>query len=260
MIIDGHAHISDSEYGNIELYIRALDEAGIDKGIIVPGGTVDVRELSRYVTGKKVSNKNFPNDVVFKAVRDYPDRLHFLVGIDPYKEDESMEIFEKAVEMNCIGIKLSPMTHNFPFDLEFIDKISEECGKRGMVVYSHSRFNPLSGTYAYGELAKRHPETNFILGHLGCGDCDADAFELARDIPNLYLEASIGTYLALNSAVKISGTAKILFGSEFPLSNPKIQKYQIEQLKIKNIEKKGILGLNIIEICPALKKELLVNV
>lgn len=259
MIIDGHAHISDSDYGNIDAYIKELDKAGIDKGIIVPGGTMDVREMSRYITGQKKPIQDFPNNVIFDAVEKYPDRFFFLVGINPNNKEESLELFNKASKMNCLGIKLSPMTHRFSFDIDFLDELAYECGQKGMVIYSHSLFNPHCSTIAYGNLAKRHPNTNFILGHLGCGPADVDAFELARDLPNFYLEASLGNYLALNSAIKVAGTSKILFGSEFPMSTPEIQKYQIEQLNIKSIEKKGILGLNFIEICPALHKELISN-
>ena len=38
MIIDAHTHVSDTEYGNIDLLIEQMDAAGVTKAVIVPGG------------------------------------------------------------------------------------------------------------------------------------------------------------------------------------------------------------------------------
>jgi uncharacterized protein len=31
MIIDGHTHVSDSDYGNVDILLAQLDQAGIDR-------------------------------------------------------------------------------------------------------------------------------------------------------------------------------------------------------------------------------------
>lgn len=252
MLIDGHAHISVSDYGNIELYIKCLNEGDVDLGLIVPGGTMDVREMTLYITGDKDPIQEIPNSAVFDALQKYPDRLRGFVGINPLEESESLKWFEKAVSHKFAGVKLSPMTHQFSYYSEFLDFIAAECSKYGMVMYGHSLFNVGASSEAYGEFAGRNPGTNFILGHMGFGSCDVIAFNLAKELNNLYLEVSLGNFLAINQAVKIATADKIIFGSEFPMSTPSIQKFQINQLEISDEDKSNIFGGNILRICEAL--------
>jgi len=64
-IIDGHAHISDSDYGNVRLLIEEMEKAGVEKTVVVPGGMMDVREMTLYVLGDKEPSDIIPNKVVF---------------------------------------------------------------------------------------------------------------------------------------------------------------------------------------------------
>jgi len=49
MIIDAHAHVTREDYGNKELLLSQMREAGIDKAILVPGGMIDVRKMTSYL-------------------------------------------------------------------------------------------------------------------------------------------------------------------------------------------------------------------
>lgn len=43
MIVDAHAHILNEDYGDVKKILEEYKRAGIDKGILVPGGMMDVR-------------------------------------------------------------------------------------------------------------------------------------------------------------------------------------------------------------------------
>ena len=75
MIVDAHAHISDSDYGNVDILLSQLDQAGIDKALCVPGGMLDVRKMTKYIVGAEQPKGDIPNNVVRDAVRAHPDRL-----------------------------------------------------------------------------------------------------------------------------------------------------------------------------------------
>lgn len=230
MIIDGHAHISDTDYGNVELYVQALDEAGVEKGVVVPGGMMDVREMTLYIMGEKESEEEIPNNVVYNAIKKYPERLKGYVCINPLEEDSAFATFEEGIKNGCVGVKLNPMSHKFAFSGEVLDVIAEECGKQNLPIYTHTLFNPGASTEKLGVFSQRHPETNFILGHMGFGPADVLAREFARDYPNFYLETSLGNYLNLTIAVEKVGPDKLIFGSEFPMSTPDIELFQIRKL------------------------------
>ena len=62
MIIDGHSHIFHSDIGSAEQYLAVLQEAGIDMGIAVPGGTVDVRRMTDYIIGRAQPSTDPPDN------------------------------------------------------------------------------------------------------------------------------------------------------------------------------------------------------
>lgn len=251
MIIDAHAHVSDTEYGNVDLLIRRMDEAGVDRAIVVPGGTVDVRQMSQFVSGElKAAVKPIPNHLVYQAIEKYPKRLVGFCSFNPLERDEAYAIFETAIARGCTGVKLNPIAFRFSFSSEVLDDIAAQCGVRGIPIYSHVIFDAGANTQKYGAFARRHPGTNFILGHMGFGSCDGNAFKLAAELPNFYLETSLANHMSVSEAIRIAGDHKLVFGSEFPMSYHKIQLFQIREFPERSQVK--ILSENIRRIVPAL--------
>ena len=46
MIIDAHAHLSSTDYGSAQTYLKQLEQAGIDRGVAVPGAMLDVSKMT----------------------------------------------------------------------------------------------------------------------------------------------------------------------------------------------------------------------
>ncbi|MCH8828120.1 MAG: amidohydrolase family protein, partial [Planctomycetes bacterium] len=106
--------------------------------------------------------------------------------------------------------------------------------------------NPGMRTPDFTDYARRNPGTNFILGHMGFGPFDADAIEFAAELDNLYLETSLGNYLALRDALEKLGPTKLIFGSEFPLSHPRAELEKI--LLLDAAAHDAILKTNILRL------------
>ncbi len=247
-MMDAHAHVSNTDYGNIELLIRELDNADIEKCVVVPGGMVDVRKMTLYVTGALEPNPSIPNDCVYDAIQKYPNRINGFVCVNPLDEEQAWVTFKDGIHHGCVGVKLSPLTHKFSFGGDTLEALADECGKRHFPIYSHSLFHPGVSTSKYGQLARRHPKTNFILGHMGFGPLDVLAIELAATLPNFYLETSLACSLAIVEAIKKAGPEKLIFGSEFPMSTPGIQKLMLKELHLDQEEK--IFSENIRRLLP----------
>jgi predicted TIM-barrel fold metal-dependent hydrolase len=228
MIIDGHAHVSATDFGNADELLRQLDQAGIDRAVCVPGGMIDVRQFSRILSGRLQPDQKIPNHLVFEAITKHPDRLYGFVCINP-KDPQAMAILREGLDRGCRGLKLAPIVHRFLFNEPVLDEAAEECGRRGFPVYTHVLPQPGGTTADFAALAKRHPGTSFIVGHMGFGPADMDAIELATQMPNFYLETSLGNTLTIGDALAAAGPKKLIFGSEFPLSHPKVE---LEKIKL----------------------------
>ena len=248
MIIDAHAHLSDTSYGNLKLYLEQLKEAGVDRGVTVPGGTLDVRKMTDYVTGKAKPESLIPNnDYVAQACIAHPEQLTGLMNLDPHEENVVSKL-EKGFKNGFCGLKLSPMTHQFSFSSKAVAELASTCGAHGFPLYSHVVFSPGSSTTKYIALAKQFPKTNFILGHMGFGPADREGLEAAMELNNFFLETSSGSFLHIKESIAKAGPRKIIFGSEFPLSNPKVELTKILVLKLSDADRDRILGGNIKEL------------
>lgn len=245
MIIDAHAHISDTTYGNVDLYLAALREAGVQRGVVVPGGTVDVRKMSDYITGRRQPESLIPNNpYVAGACRDHQPALTGFAMIDPHDENAAGSL-EQSFQSGFRGLKLSPMTHQFSFASKAVAQMAACCGDHGFPVYSHVVFSPGASTARYIALALQFPRTNFILGHMGFGPADQEGLEAAIELENFFLETSSGSYLHIRESVARAGPGKVIFGSEFPLSHPKVELTKILLLGLKADDQAQILGGNI---------------
>lgn len=240
MIIDAHAHVSLTEYGNTEKYLETLREAGIDRGIVVPGGMVDVRRMTAYITGDPPDSLVPDNAYVEQSVQAHPEQLNGFVCIDPH-HPQAVETLEQAVRKGFRGLKLSPLTHQFSFTSKAVAALATLCGEKGIPLYTHVLYSPGASTAKFVELARQFPKTTFILGHMGFGPADPTAVEGAM-LDNFYLETSTGNFLHIQEAVRKVGAEKVIFGSEYPLSHPVVEMQKILQLKISDDDREKILG------------------
>ena len=245
MIIDAHAHISDTEYGNAEIYLKQLEESGIDCGVVVPGGMVDVRRMTDYITGRAEPDNTIPNNAyVLEACRTRQTKIKGLVCIDPHTDDP-LAVLEQSYKDGFKGLKLSPITHQFSFASKAVINLVDACGDYGFPVYTHVLYSPGASTTRFVALAQQFPKTNFILGHTGFGPADQEGLAAAAKLDNFFLESSTGNYLHMKEIVRRAGAGKFIFGSEFPLSHPKAELEKILLLRLTENEMDKVLGGNI---------------
>lgn len=246
MIIDAHAHVSPTDYGSAEAYLELLRKGGIQRGVVSPGGMLDVRRMGNFVTGKERPNVVPRNDYVGESVESSPMLLGFAC-MDP-KAPGATEALERHLDQGFRGMMVSPIVHGFSFTDGSLDELVSLCGERQVPVVSHIAFRPGTNTVDFAGLARRFPRTNFILEHLGAPPADQEATTAAAELDNLFLETSLGSYLHIVETVKRVGASKVLFGSEYPLSHPVLELQKVMLLPIPDGEREKILGGNIREL------------
>lgn len=248
MIIDAHAHISMTDYGNIEIYLEQLKASGIQQGIVVPGGMMDVRRMTDYITGSAKPENPIPdNDYVQASCHKYKSIIKGLACINPH-EPNAADLLAQRFQQGFKGLKLSPMSHQFSFASKAVAALASCCGEYGFPLYTHVVFSPGASTTRFISLARQFPGTNFILGHMGFGPADREGLEAAVELDNFYLETSTGSYLHIKEAVKKAGAGKIIFGSEYPLSHPAVELNKILLLNLSAGDNDKILRGNISQL------------
>ncbi|HET7457661.1 MAG TPA: amidohydrolase family protein [Gemmatimonadaceae bacterium] len=151
-------------------------------------------------------------------------RVRSYVHVNPNEGERALREVERCVERGAIGVKLSASRRA---DDAVVDPIADEAGRRGLPVLHHIwqwRRHEWGGQEAsdgveLARLAARHPQTNFILAHIGGGGDYAHSYPAVRELPNVYLDTS-GSGVdrgMLDDALAAVGAARIVWGCDLTI-------------------------------------------
>ncbi|MBI5116626.1 amidohydrolase [Candidatus Poribacteria bacterium] len=253
MIIDAHCHIWEEKLvstemrsilefvterfkpkdpsqvrdGTIGRLIREMDEAGIDKTVLLA--------LDAGIAFRSHLTLREYNDYVIDIVRKHPDRIIGFAGIDPRRGKEAIVELERCVESGVKGLKLWTLT-GFYLDDEKYYPLYEKAAELKIPMLVHTGMGP-PGTYMkfnrpmyVDKVAVDFPGINIILAHIGDPWID-EAVALVIKNANVYVDISawepsvkFAPFVLCQTLTKIKmscgGLHKVLFGSDWPLFTP----------------------------------------
>ena len=257
MIIDGHSHV----FLPVEQHIEIMDKAEVDKTILfttrihperadnLESLKKEMKSLNDIVSGRK----NLLLDPSYKAsigelkqvIKKYPSRFigfgSVPVGLN--QNDTNLYIEENIVKNKFAGMGEFTLQSGGMKILTTIFEASRIFGK--LPIWIHA-FNPLilEDIKEIAELSKKFPEIPVILGHLG-GSNWMTAIELAKAIPNLYLDTSAYfSTLVLKIAIN-ELPLKCIFGVDMPYGDLQLSKEAIKKVANEPYVANAVLGDNI---------------
>lgn len=207
---------------NGDKLVLKMDEAGIDKAIILP---LDFWLGCPQSDGISIEEKN----VIFaEAVQRHKGRLLTHVGVDPRREN-ALEIMRQGVEENgAIGLKLHPTTGFYPDD-PICTPLYEKALEYKIPVLIHSGNEPAPLQIKFSQpkyidtVAAEFPDLRIIIAHAGHGWWQ-EAIDLACVKPNVcvdfagwqmeYVSGKDYFYGPLRFAIDMLGPWRVLFGTD----------------------------------------------
>ena len=252
MIIDAHCHIwekdlvkgdmarivdsivvelgfkdKDNLYnGSLQRLINDMDEAGIDKTVILP------LDFEFLYSGGGLTFRDF-NDLAGAYLKEAPDRIIAFAGIDPRRGKAGEEELKRCVEeLGFSGLKLWTVAGFFPDDESYYP-LYEAAARLGVNILVHTGMGP-GETYLktcqpvfVDKIAVDFREINFIMAHVGTPWVE-EALAVAMKNSNVYVDLSAWqpahALFPLRLAQVLSqaklmhgGVHKVLFGSDWPL-------------------------------------------
>jgi predicted TIM-barrel fold metal-dependent hydrolase len=231
LIIDVHCHAGKGEtmtapwtsYADPQVTLRRAAEAGIDRTVIFPISNPTYEKANREIA-----------DLVAR----YPDRFIGFAKHDPETEAGRIRrmLTQEVREMGLKGLKL----HKLP-TREVLDTVAE---LKVPILFHPARVSD------FHQIASLYPEIPFIMAHLG-SFASANyaehlaAIDVARRYPNVYLETSSVVFFEyLEQAVRELPPEKILFGSDGPLVDSRVELFKIRLLKLSREHEAKILSGN----------------
>ncbi len=218
--IDAHCHPDDDP----GLQIEIADRLGIDR-----------MQISNPVTNFSGTEPEGPqqvrehNDVVLKAVRQYPDRYIGFFTLNPLYKKESLEEMKRCVDLGMAGYKgYTQVKVNDPLYFPLIEKLIDlkmlvfmhafcQLGMAGYrMKYDIGRFQNTTIPEDMVDAARRYPEAMFHFAHIaGGGDWEYEC-KMLRECPNIYVDTggSNNEENIIDFAVRHLGEERIFFGTD----------------------------------------------
>ena len=234
MIIDSHTHVDRfGWYDPPETIIRLMDEAGVDKSIVMTyGDAPDVEGSIEYIA---------------EAVQRYPDRLIGYARMNPGRGEEARGLFKQAMEeYGFKGLKLHPLGNLcHPADPQSIDLIRLAARYRAPVLF-HCGDEEMTLPLQIAQAAELCPEATIILGHCGGYFHTGDAIRVAERYSNILLETSAMPYPSLiKEAVKRIGASRVLYASDGPGCDPAIEVRKVRMAGLTTGQQEALFHTNI---------------
>jgi predicted TIM-barrel fold metal-dependent hydrolase len=234
---DGEGYLRDSTQEALDLYLRNMDEAGIQVGVIIRtvAERTDNEGLARLTGGNP--------------------RLLPLVTANPKLPDAAAEVERAATEWGFRGMKLMAAAHQYEIDDPIVDPLMRLARQLGLVVTIHSG-GPLCHASRIIRLAKRHPDVPIIMDHMGFPDGVDEAIEGAAECPNVYLLTTLLRFfrgqedtfapVEVRRAVERLGPERVIFGSNQPGDgHPRQMMAAIQRLGLGQAAEDLIFGENL---------------
>ncbi|TAM81970.1 MAG: amidohydrolase [Acidobacteria bacterium] len=246
-IWDTHTHLDGVEGGTpearMEVLVRHMDRLGIERIILSQG----YDQYIRYPTPEQVREEN---DRVMRAVRHFPDRAYGSVYLSPTNVEFCLEEFDRCVR-NGPMISVGELEADVRCNNPALDPIVERAVSLKAPILQHTWIKTNGNEPGEStpcdlvELAKRHPQAQFICGHTG-GNWEL-GIRAIRDVKNICAEiaGSDPTSGFVEMAVRELGAERVIYGSDAGGRSFASQMAKVVGAEIPNSAKELILGGNL---------------
>lgn len=237
LVIDAHCHAGRGEAmsapwttkADVEITLRHMAEAGIDRTIIFPINNADYER---------------PNREIAEICARYPDKFIGFAKHDPQSEAGRIRAMLRR-EVESLGLKGLKL-HRLP-TREVLDTVAE----LGIPILYHPE-----KVANFHLIASEYPQIPLIMAHLG-SFASRDwtehlaAIDVARRYPNVYLDtSSVVFFQFLEKAAREAGPDKLIFGSDGPELDSRVELYKVKLLKLSPADEAKVLGGNIRRLLP----------
>ena len=237
LVIDAHCHAGRGEAmsapwttrADVEVTLRHMAEAGIHRTVIFPINNAEYEK---------------PNREIAEICGRYPGKFIGFAKHDPQTEAGRIRAMLRH-EVETLGLKGLKL-HRLP-TREVLDVVAE----LGIPILYHPE-----KVANFHLIAYEYPTIPFIMAHLG-NFASRDwtehvaAIDVARRYPNVYLDtSSVVFFQFLEKAAKEAGPDKLIFGSDGPELDSRVELYKVRLLKLPPAEEAKVVGGNIRRLLP----------
>jgi predicted TIM-barrel fold metal-dependent hydrolase len=218
-------------------WLQCLDRHGVTHAFVVPlAGLVDAGKVAR------------DNDTVAQVCARSDGRMIPFCTVNPGETGEALTELHRCLEvLSFRGIKLHPWLQGVSPSSPVVDQICELAGQHHVPVLFHDGTPPFSLPSQIAMLARRHPGTRFILGHLGLLEHWREAIAAMNHADNLWGCLCSPHIAAMKALVRRCDRNRLLWGSDHGFKLTDVIGYRlglIDLLDLSDDDRDAILCRN----------------
>ena len=221
MIIDSHLHFGSM--GDFKMpakvLIKSMKKYKIDFGIVSNIEAISYDNQQNLIPEAYHYSQLEANQKTLDLVKKYPNKLKGQFWIKPHQEGFKQEVAQFMLKNKdyFVGLKIHPFHSKLKITDKKYEKYLDFAQANNFSVAVHTAKDEVSQPYHLAEVAKKYPEIDFIMVHLGLGTNNKAAIEYVAEIDNLYGDTTWVDFTKVKEAVRKCGSQKILFGSDNPI-------------------------------------------
>ncbi len=227
MLIDVHAHFYTELSGRSDW--REMNQARLEAGATIG---IDAHVASILGTYGTSSPTYFPspedvthaNDRMVQLQREHPGRVYGYCVVNPNYAEHALQEIERRVEEGMVGVKLAASRRATD---RLLDPIAQIAAERRLPILHHiwqHRRREWPGQDASDAvelvvLARRHPETRFLLAHIGGGGDWLHSLRAVRRCTNVWVDLSGSGVDAgmLEATLAAVGASRMVWGTDLSM-------------------------------------------
>jgi predicted TIM-barrel fold metal-dependent hydrolase len=261
MLIDVHAHFHSERSPRADWQrvnasrLAAGDRIGITAHVASILGSWGARSPIYFPSTDDVEHAN---DAMLGLARTHPGLVFGYCFVNPNDTAHALKEIARRIEAGMIGIKLAASRRA---DDRLLDPIAKLAGELGVPILHHvwqHRRHEWPGQEASDgvelcTLAERHPDTRFILAHLGGGGDWEHTLRAVSEVPNVWVDVS-GSGLdtgMLEAALEAVGARGLVWGADITLDTALAKLRYLEALGLDPDDMAAIRFGNAEAIFPA---------
>lgn len=218
--------------------VRRLDELEIEAAVV----SAPDRCLA-------VANRE-GNDLVLEACRRHPERLIGFAGVNPWYGDAALAELRRAVDAGLRGLVLHPPLQGFLLADDLADPIVGAADELGLPIYVPTGTPVHALPLQLTELARRFPETLFLMGHMGHSDFWIDSIPAVAAAPNVYAEVSYKQPHSIEDAARVLGPDRVVFGSDAPFNDLRLELEKFLAADLDDKTRRLVAGETLLSLLP----------
>ena len=240
-IIDIHTHLGPHFNMHIPAasaadMVRVMDLCGIRRTVL----SANISFTADFAAG---------NDMMLEAVAAFGGRLYGACAVNGNYPEVSLAELERCfARPGVVMIKVHPWYTRCALDDRRMGGLYAFAEEREVAVLVHTWLegDPFGSMALFAATAKEHPKIRWIMGHSGGPFGSRRAVEIAREVPNVYLDIALSMCPArqIEYFVGEVGPDRVLFGTDNPFIDPRPQIGRVGLAGIPDADKIKIFGGN----------------